>query len=173
MQQGFQQQGFDVEVLPLGDEHTLMLRSDEFKDAAAREGVTEKLSEQRKALCAMGVWFLQVGYSKGTLSGDVMKTQSLACPAEKVARLQAHKQDRENFAASVQQGLGGKYQVTAEGTTLVMKSDGDFGTAANRSQFIRMFMSDAETLRKLCGINFTHLKVEGLGHSQTAALTCR
>jgi len=182
MQNNYQREGLDVEVLYSASEKALILRSDLFKDIAMREQQIDLIARDnvwKKALCNVGLWYLQGGYSKGTFSRDVMKTVSLGCPAEKAALDQQHRAEREKFAASLQQDFNQGQdpvakgtRVSAHGTTLVMESN-LFAKPTDRAAFVRMFMADALVLQKLCGIRFSHLQVKGGGQARTVPLPCR
>ena len=121
IQQHLTDGGFDVNVLYLDHEKTLMLLSDEFKDAEAREAVASKLREDRKLLCSIEIWYAKIGYSKGVFSGDVTKNISFGCPAAEVARIKDNEQGRIKYAASLNSAPG--VHVSAKGTVLVAESD--------------------------------------------------
>lgn len=57
LQRSFKDQGYDIDVIAFKDDKTLRLTSDLFKDAETREDQARDLWKNRKALCAMDIWF--------------------------------------------------------------------------------------------------------------------
>lgn len=160
IQQHLTNEGFEVNVFYLEDEKTLMLLSDEFKDAEAREAVAAKLREDRKLLCSIEIWYAKIGYHKGMLSGDVTKNLSLGCPAAKSANLKESEVKRKTFAANlvsdmaainVHSSIGG-----ISSTTLILESD-DW-TLAQAPAFGRMLLQ-SPAFSDLCRLGFARVQL--------------
>jgi hypothetical protein len=172
LQQAYEAEGFDVEVLYLDDEKTLTLRSDEFKDATAREAVASKLEANRKQLCSIDVWYVKVGYSKGALSRDVMKSLDLGCPAEKAARVEENRDARVKYAQNL--NVDPSIQVSASGTLLVAESDEFFSKQAYRTAFARSLLSDPTVVRNLCDLGFSQIRLRSKGQTvKTVTVPCK
>src|SRR5437867_6349874 len=100
LERKFKENGYDIDA-SVGIDKSLVLTSDIFKDASARETEASELWKDRNTLCGLDIWYVKVGYSKGIFSSDVMKTLSLGCPAEKAARPQEMSAEREKAATTL------------------------------------------------------------------------
>jgi len=150
----FDDNGYDIDVFVI--DRALTLKSELFKNASSRESLINQLLRDRKALCDLDIWFVKVGYSKGVLSSDVMKTVSLGCPEEKVARVQEMASERQKVAAELsRQGL----QVTAADTTLIFESE-FFSDPALRSKFVQQIVNTDDHMRKFCWLEFTKVELK-------------
>ena len=161
------QDGYDVEVLASYHLHLLTLKSDSFQDAAMREGVAHQVYGLRKTLCGMGVWTAEVGYSRGMLSSDVMKTFSLGCPDAKAARIKATEADRQELANAL--NFDSRVKNHIEGTTLVCESPEFFDNAQLRAQFLQFIRSEKD---KLCNREVSSVRLKGKNYSKTFPVGC-
>lgn len=162
LQRSFKNQGYDIDVIAFKSDKTLRLTSDLFKNAETREDQARDLWRNRKALCAMDIWFVEVGYHKGTFSDDVAKKMSLGCPAQKAAHLQGTKPGRESFVSDLNSGFASNslsVHASAVGSTLLLEGD-LFSDLAVTSLFVKRMLSDSETMRKLCLIDFARIEVK-------------
>jgi len=162
LQRNFEQNGYDVSVRA-NYQHELILTSDSFQDPSSRYSATAALTKDPKTLCDLGIWYIKVGYSKGMLSSDIMKTVSLECPAAKAARLEETKSLREEIARSIDDpDVSGHLHVHAEGTTLVVESAYFFDDPQNGAAFAD---AQAQTLlrnsEKLCAAAINRLQIKG------------
>ncbi len=161
------QDGYDVEVLASYHLHLLTLKSDSFQDAAMRDGVAQQVYGLRKTLCDMGVWTAEVGYSKGMLSSDVMKTFSLGCPEAKAARTKATKADRQELANAL--NFDSRVKTHVSGTTLVCESSEFLDNAQLRAQFLQFIRSEKD---KLCDREVNRVQLKGKNYSKTFPVGC-
>lgn len=141
----FRNNGYDIDV-SVDIDKSLVLISDIFKDAPARENEASELWNERSTLCGLDIWYVKVGYSKGMFSSDVAKTLSLGCPAEKVARVQEMAPEREKAAASLSED---GVRATAKGTTMIFDSD-FFSQHAFRSQFVDKMVTPPDVMQRWC-----------------------
>lgn len=141
----FKNNGYDIDAR-VDIDKSLVLTSDIFKDAAARETEASELWKERSTLCGLDIWYVKVGYSKGIFSSDVTKTLSLGCPAEKAARAQEMASEREKAAASLSaEGV----HASVKGTTMIFESD-FFSEPAFRSQFVDKLVHSPDVMQKWC-----------------------
>lgn len=105
---------------------------------------------------------VEIGYSKGTFSGDVAKKMSLGCPAQKAAHLQETKAGRESFVSDLNRGFASNslnVRASAVDSTLVLEGD-LFSDPTMTSLFVKKMLSDSDTMRKLCLIDFARIQVK-------------
>jgi hypothetical protein len=162
LQRTFEQDGYDVTVRA-NHQHELILTSDSFQDPSARNSATGALTKDPKTLCNLGIWYIKVGYSKGMLSSDVMKTVSLGCSAAKAERIEGTRSLREEIAAAANDPDGtGRVHVHADGTTLVVYSPYFFDDPQSGATFAKaMAQKLLENSRNLCAAAITQLRMKG------------
>jgi len=170
LEQTFKSRGYDVDAVVL--DKALTLTSDMFRNAVVRESEARELYNERKALCALDIWYVRVGYSKGILSGDVMKSMSLGCPAEKASRVQQMKGEREAFAESLDKDTRPKIRVRAVGTTLVFEGLA-FGIPAYRSFFYRNVLSAPGSHENYCRLGIDSLQLKSKSVTKSYRVVCR
>ncbi len=162
LHRNFEHNGYDVSVRA-NHQHELILTSDSFQDASARDSVTAALTKDPKTLCDLGIWYIKVGYSKSMLEGDVMKTASLGCAAAKSARLEETKPLRDEIARSIDDpDSSGHLHVHTDGSTLVVESGYFFDNPQNGAAFAD---AQAQALlrnsEKLCAAAITQVQIKG------------
>jgi hypothetical protein len=162
LQRNFEQNGYDVSV-QTNQQHELILTSDSFQNASTREAAVSGLTKDTKTLCNLGIWYIKVGYSKGMLSSDVMKTASVGCPAAKAARIDETKSLREEIAKAANDPAGsGRIHVHVDGTTLVVESPYFFDDPKNGATFAKaMAQKLIENTEKLCAAAISQLRMKG------------
>lgn len=175
LQRTLQHNGYDVEVRFYKDENTLTLKSDEFRDAGTREDLVRELTRDTKTMCGLGIWYVKVGYSKGFLSRDVMRSASVGCPAAKAARIAETAAAREEIASAVNDPDGtGHIHAHVEGTTLVIVSEHYFDDPQRRAMWIQ---SISEVLsrqqQKLCDAQFARVQFKGKNPVKTVPVHCK
>jgi hypothetical protein len=191
LQRMYDQQGLDVGVSE-GANGELILTSDLFKDIGSRDQAIASLLQNKRAvktMCNLGFSELDVGYSKGFLSGDVTRHVLLPCPEVKGALERPPSQpiagsggdtlqsQRDQFARGLQGDFqkqpGSDVSAVARGTTLVLTSGRLFNTSEARRTFLAMFVQDSETISKLCGIGFKRARAEDTrGAGRSIPLPC-
>jgi hypothetical protein len=144
-------------------QHELILISDSFQDVSTREAAVSGLRKDPKTLCNLGIWHIKVGYSKGVLSSDVMKTVSLGCSAAKAARIEETRSLREEIANAANDPDGsGRVHTHAVGTTLVVESPYFFDDPTNGPVFAKaMAQKLMEDSQKLCAAAVSQLQMRG------------
>jgi hypothetical protein len=168
LQRKFDANGYDISVYVV--DKTLTLKSELFKDGAARESEVNELLQDPKTLCGLKIWYVKVGYSKGVLSSDVMKSVSLGCPEEKIEHTQEMASERQKIAADLN---GEGMQVSVNDTTLVVDSD-FFSDRKLRSRFIQRIVSPDEEMRKFCWLAFTKIELRYRNLAvQTVPVVCK
>jgi hypothetical protein len=166
-QRNFQSNGLDIDVT-INQQHTLKFTSDMFKDTEAREFEVNELKKSRPEFCRVGIWYVAVGYSKGLLSSDIMKTVSLGCAAEKEARINETQAARDQLAAQLNDDRDGLH-VHADRTLLVCESE-SFDASASRSRFQQMIL---RYQHDLCESGFRQIQLKGKKQSRTVPLVCK
>ena len=123
LQQMYRQEGLDVDVTYYGN--TLELTSDEFRDVGARDTAIGNIPQSTKhKFCDFGIWYLKVGYSKGTFSSNVARTVNLGCSQERLARIHETEGARKQWASTLSVSEGAQsIRASADGTTLLFESD--------------------------------------------------
>jgi|HubBroStandDraft_1064217.scaffolds.fasta_scaffold92854_2 hypothetical protein len=175
LQRNFEQNGYDVSVRA-NHQHELILTSDSFQDSMTRDSAAGALTKDPKTLCNLGIWYIKVGYSKGTFSGDVMKTMSLGCPAANAARLEETKPLREEIARAANDPDGsGRVHAHADGATLVVESSYFFDDPQNGVTFAKaMAQKLLEDSQKLCAAAIGQLQMKGSKKViKTVPVACR
>jgi hypothetical protein len=150
----FKNSGYDIDARV--DIHkALVLTSDIFKDASARETEAAELWNERSTLCRLNIWYVKVGYTKGMFSSDVVKSLSLGCPAEKEARALEMASEREKTAASLNsEGI----RASVKGTTMVFESD-FFSEPTFRSQFADRLVHSPDVMQKWCYLSVSQVQL--------------
>lgn len=175
LQRNFGQNGYDVSVRA-NHQHELILTSDSFQDAETREAAVTGLIKDPKTLCNLGIWYVKVGYSKGMLSSNVMKTVSLGCPAAKSAHIEEGRSLREEIAKATDDPDGsGLVHAHAVGTILVIESPHFFDDPTNGPAFAKaMGQKLMENSQKLCAAAFSQLQMKGSKRVvRTTSVVCR
>jgi hypothetical protein len=150
----FRNNGYDIDAR-IDIDKSLVLTSDFFQDASTRETEVAELWKERTTLCSMDIWYVKVGYSKGMFSGDVRKSISLGCLAEKTAYAAEMAPEREKAAASLSVD-GVRASVT--GTTLSFESD-YFSEATFRSQFVQRLEDNPDVRQANCRLAFAQIQL--------------
>ena len=145
LERRFKENGYDIDAR-VGIDKSLVVTSDIFKDASAREMEASELWKERDTLCGLEIWYIKVGYSKGIFSSDVTKNLSLGCPAGKAARAQEMASEREKTAESLN---GDGIRAGVNGTAMTFDSD-FFSEATFRSQFVDRMVHSPEMMQKWC-----------------------
>jgi hypothetical protein len=175
LRRNFEQNGYDVSVRA-NHQHELLLTSDSFQDAETREAAVSGLTKDPKTLCDLGIWYIKVGYSKGMLSSDVMKTVSLGCSAAKSARIEETRPLREQIANAANDPDGtGRVHAHAVGTILVVESPYFFDDPTNGAVFAKaMAQKLMEDSQKLCAAAISQLQMKGSKRVvKTVSVACR
>jgi len=175
LQRNFEENGYDV-TARANHQHELILTSDSFQDASTRDSTAGALMKDPKTLCNLGIWYIRVGYSKGLLSTDVMKTVSLGCPAARTARIEETKPLRQEIARAADDPDGsGRVHAHSEGTTLVIESPYFFDDPQNGVTFAKaMAQKLLEDPEKLCNAAITQLRMKGRTRTvKTVTVSCK
>lgn len=154
----YKQNGYDIDASVDADK-ALVLRSDRFKDDSAREAEAADFWNERAKLCKLEIWYLKVGYSKGVLSGDVMKTVSLGCVAQKAAYAKEMAPEREKAAAALSTD---DMHASVSGTTLIFDSD-RFADPNYGLRFMQMMQADQLANEANCKLAFTEIRLSYMG----------
>jgi zinc-ribbon domain len=164
----FKNSGYDIDAR-VDIDKALVLTSDIFKDASARETEAAELWKERSTLCGLNIWYVKVGYAKGMFSSDVVKTLSLGCLAEKAARAQEMASEREKTAASLNsEGI----RASVKGTTMVFESD-FFSEPTFRSQFVDRLVHSPDVMQKWCYLSVSQVQLTYKGKVvRTAPIAC-
>jgi len=160
LQQMYHEEGLDVDVSYYGN--TLELTSDEFRDVGARDTAIGNIPQStRHKFCDFGLWYLKVGYSKGTFSSNVARTVNLGCSQERIARIRETEDARKQWASTLSVSEGSQsIRASADGTTLVFESD-SFKDPANMRMFADSFgLAGSGERENLCRLNFTQVRLK-------------
>ena len=133
----------------------LSLLSDSFKNSTTRELEASKLLKNRVLLCEKEIWTISVGYSKDLFSKDAMKTWSLRCIQEKIAREKELKPRREKLAADLSDAT---MHVRVDGATVIFDTElfSDFDA---RTAFLQQIGSDPLYKKLFCELEITQMKL--------------
>jgi hypothetical protein len=154
LQRTFKNNGYDIDAR-IDIDKSLVVTSDIFKDASAREAEVDELGKERVTLCSLDIWYVKVGYSNGLLSSDVSKNISLGCPEEKALHEREMAPERAKAAAQI--SIEGVHASVA-GTTLLIESD-FFSESSFRSQFMQKVLGNPEVEKANCRLGFTLVKL--------------
>jgi len=140
-----------------------------------REATVRELTRDAKTMCGLGIWYVKVGYSKGFLSSDVVKSASVGCSDAKAALIADTAGARQEIAEAVNDPDGsGFLHARVDGTTLVVTSEHFFDNPQTRSYALPgLAQSLLKDQQKLCKAQFTRIQFRDTQFVKNVPLQCR